>query len=260
VRKMQLRRKSVPFDEATAGLAKRPRATDGTKPKAGEVIRLYSFRPTGELDAAFEDLFGLACLMGWTAETEVRGLADGASHIRPRMEQVFAGGIFKFILDRPHCKGHLSDAGTALQLLTGQDAQEWAADALRCIEGGGVSDVVEELQVSWFLTNPQAPELRVDTLRVEANYLDRNKDAVAYAEYRENGWGTASSEIESVHRHGVQIRFKIAGAWWHPAGVDDVLALRTLRMNGWWDEFWSQQRNRWRERGKSFGRTRQPEA
>jgi hypothetical protein len=34
--------------------------------------------------------------------------------------------------------------------------------------------------------------------------------------YRENGWSTASSEVLSGHRHVVQQRVKIPGAWWRP--------------------------------------------
>src|SRR5690606_5319361 len=48
--------------------------------------------------------------------------------------------------------------------------------------------------------------------RREANYFERNADAVAYAAYREQGWSTASSEVESAHRHVVQRRLKVPGA------------------------------------------------
>ena len=85
----------------------------------------------------------------------------------------------------------------------------------------------------------------------EANYFDRNRDTVEYAKYREHGWSTASSEIESAHRHVVQCRLKIAGAWWRPDTVDDVLALRMLKANGWWDEYWRTQRSAWKSRAHS---------
>ena len=253
IRKLKVRRKKVGWQEAKAGLAQKPRGKDGRKPLPGEVIRLYSVRPTEALDEAFEDLFGLACLMGWTPSTEVRGLADGARYIRPRMEKAFEDGPFKFILDRPHCKEHLSDAGDALELLTGEEAQTWAASALVKLEDGRTSEVVDELRAAW-LTSGDDEATRNDVLRVEAGYFDWNKDAVAYADYRDRGWSTASGEIESFHRHGVQARVKISGAWWHPAGVDDILALRTLKANGWWDEYWSLQRQQWRTRAAGFGR------
>ncbi len=98
VRQLPKRRKDCRWEEVKAGLVQKP----------GEVTRLYSLRPTGALDEAFDDLLGLACMKGWTEAKRVRGLADAARHIRPRMEETFHACEFRFILDRPHCKEHLS--------------------------------------------------------------------------------------------------------------------------------------------------------
>ena len=92
-------------------------------------------------------------------------------------------------------------------------------------------DVVDELHNNW-VASGKTHKKRNDTLRLEANYFEHNRDAVAYAEYRNNGWSTASSEVESGHRHVVQSRLKISGAWWHPDNVDNMLALRVFRANG----------------------------
>lgn len=245
VRGLPKRRRDCRWEEAKVGLVQTP----------GEVDRLYSVRPTGELDESFDDLFALGCLKGWTEETQVRGLADGARHIRPRMEEAFNAGCFKFILDRPHCKEHLSEAGEQLEsegaLGDGVAVQQWARDALAKLEAGNVADVVAELTRAWEASGPD-DESRNDTLRREAAYFERNGDAVHYAEYRESGWATASSEVESAHRHVVQARVKISGAWWHPDNVGDILALRMLKANGWWQEYWAERRNLWRNRAQTF--------
>jgi hypothetical protein len=34
---------------------------------------------------------------------------------------------------------------------------------------------------------------------------------------------------------------KIPGATWHPNTVNSMLALRIIRANGWWEDFWMQQ-------------------
>jgi len=245
VRGLLKRHKNCRWAEVKAGLVQKP----------GEVDRLYSLRPTAGLDAAFDDLFGLAVMKGWTEKTQVRGIADGARHIRPRMAEAFHAGTFRFILDRPHCKEHLSSAGTAMEPFTGIPAQEWAKNALAKLETQRAEEVVSELTGAWEASGDDEKS-RNDTLRREAAYFERNKDAVAYAEYRENGWSTASSEIESCHGHLVQPRLKIGGAWWHPDGVDDVLALRLVRANGWWEEFWAGQRRAWRSRAETFAEAR----
>lgn len=245
VRGLPKRRKICRWEEAKVGLVQKP----------GEVDRVYSVQPTFGLEQSFEDLFSLACLKGWSEETQVRGLADGAKYIRPRMESVFGAGDFRFILDRPHCKEHLSSAGEALEAMTGVPAQTWAEDALKKLEGGAPGTVVMELEQAWVASGPNEKS-RNDTLRLEAAYFRRNQDAVAYAEYRDQGWSTASSEVESGHRHVVQVRVKISGAWWDPAEVDDILALRMLKANGWWEEYWETCRTEWRQRAHGFVQVR----
>ncbi|MDJ0715432.1 MAG: hypothetical protein QNJ54_14600 [Prochloraceae cyanobacterium] len=34
-------------------------------------------------------------------------------------------------------------------------------------------------------------------------------------------------------------RLKIAGATWHPDTINPMLALRIIRANNWWSEFWN---------------------
>ena len=48
-----------------------------------------------------------------------------------------------------------------------------------------------------------------------------------------------SGEIESAHRYVLQQRLKLAGAWWKEETAADMLALRTLRANGEWNQYWA---------------------
>jgi hypothetical protein len=36
----------------------------------------------------------------------------------------------------------------------------------------------------------------------------------------------------------MQIRLKMAGAWWKVENLEKMLALRVLRANGGWDDYW----------------------
>jgi len=235
VRGILKRRKNCRWEEAKLGLVQVPGEVEG---------RLYTVRPTSELDEAFQDLFGLACLKGWSEQTEVRGIADGARHIRPRMAEAFNSCSFRFILDRPHAKEHLSTAGEELEKLGGLPKDAWASAALDRLENGEAQDVVRELRLANERTANAAAR---ETIRHEADYFERNQDAVAYKMYRERGWSTASSEVESGHRSVVQVRLKLPGTWWHPDNVPNILALRMVKANGWWAEYWEDQRRCWRE-------------
>jgi hypothetical protein len=249
VRRLPKRNKVCRWEEAKVGLVQIP----------GEVDRLYSVQPTSGLEKSFEDLFSLACLKGWSESTKVRGIADGARHIKTRMEGAFDIGNFRFILDRPHCKEHLSSAGEALESITAMPAQFWADQALKKLEAGNSAAVIVELKQAWESSGVDE-DSRNDTLRLESGYFERNRDSVAYAYYREQGWSTASSEVESSHGHVVQCRVKISGAWWHPDHVDNILALRMLKANGWWDEYWSNYRDQWRKRAQGFEQAQQKRA
>ena len=49
-----------------------------------------------------------------------------------------------------------------------------------------------------------------------------------------------SGEIESAHRHVIQERLKITGAWWKPQTAKHMLGLRVVRANHEWKEHWSE--------------------
>ena len=112
-------------------------------------------------------------MKGWTEQTQVRGIGDGTRHIRARMTDLFDVGDFRFILDRPHAKTHLWDAGTALQaeeaLEDGVAVQEWATGALGKLEVGDTADVVAELRRAWEASGPD-PMPRTTTF-VESRLL-----------------------------------------------------------------------------------------
>jgi len=158
VRGLPNRRKDCRWEEAKLGLVQVPGEVEG---------RLYTVRPTAELEEAFDDLLGLACLKGWSEQTSVRGIADGARHIRRRLADAFHACSFRFILDRPHAKEHLHDAGEALEALGGPPKDSWATAALDRLETGAALEVVAELRQA-------AESSGSDTLRLEADYFERS--------------------------------------------------------------------------------------
>jgi hypothetical protein len=52
------------------------------------------------------------------------------------------------------------------------------------------------------------------------------------------GLPIGSGEIESAHRYVIQIRLKIAGAWWKMENVAKMIALRVMGINGHWEKYW----------------------
>ena len=71
-------------------------------------------------------------------------------------------------------------------------------------------------------------------------YLSNRTGQLDYKTALENDWPIGSGEIESAHRYIIQERLKLPGAWWKAANADSMLALRIVRANELWDDYWEQ--------------------
>ena len=73
-------------------------------------------------------------------------------------------------------------------------------------------------------------------------YMEKRIQYMDYLEATEKGLPIGSGEIESSHRHVVQKRLEIAGAWWKTENTNAMLELRTARANGYWQDYWKGKR------------------
>ena len=74
--------------------------------------------------------------------------------------------------------------------------------------------------------------------------IKRFYDALDYDNFKSMGYPIGSGEIESAHKSIPQKRLKIPGASWHADSIDPMLALRILRADDWWEDFWNQRTER----------------
>jgi hypothetical protein len=171
-----------------------------------------------------------AFIQGMSARTQVIAVADGGNGLREALEKQFPKLIF--ILDRPHLKQHLYAGAEAIGL-TGIERHTCVSDKLHLIDKGLVKLVILQLK------SYQGQGIKRITNLSE--YLERFSDAVYYERFLAQGFPIGSGEVESAHRYIPQKRLKIPGATWHPDTVNPMLALRIIRANEWWDDFWTQQ-------------------
>ena len=73
-------------------------------------------------------------------------------------------------------------------------------------------------------------------------YIANRPGQFNYKDAIESGLPIGSGQIESAHRYVIHERLDIAGAWWKEDNADAMLSLRTLRQNGYWDEYWKSQK------------------
>jgi hypothetical protein len=174
-------------------------------------------------------LFSIATMLGMSEQTDVVAVADGGHGLREGLEEQFPN--IQFILDKPHLKKHLYE--TAATLGAGEEQQrQWVHAKLDRISEGHAGEVLKELKVQ-NMTEPN------DRLRQFVGYLSRFHDAVDYDRFKELGYPIGSGEVESAHRSIPQKRLKLPGACWHPDSINPMLALRVVRANGWWNDYWA---------------------
>jgi hypothetical protein len=181
----------------------------------------------GQYPEVVQQLHSAAVDQGLSTYTLVYGLADGGNGLREALESEFSH--FQFILDLPHLKQHLYATAEAMEL-TGQMRFLWLKYTLDLIDHGQVKKVISRLK-RW----QGKGQKRVLNF---AKYLERFRDALHYENYRSLGLPIGSGEIESAHRYIPQKRLKLPGATWHPDTINPMLALRVIRANNWWNDFW----------------------
>ena len=204
-------------------------------------VRLGFVRPldsdskifVGKMDSYEEivgDLHNAAKWIGMASETETVGVADGGIGLSEEMKRQFPK--MQFVLDKSHLQDHFYETAEEIGIPV-KERPRWVNSQIASISDGKVVEILEELKQRYD-KNPN------DRLKRLIGYVKRFCDSVNYNEYREKGYPIGSGEIESAHKSVPQKRLKIPGATWHPSSIDPMLALRVLRADDWWDDFWIQ--------------------
>src|SRR5210317_1407144 len=204
-------------------------------------VRLGFVRPldsksktfVGKMDTYQEvvsQMHSAAVLTGMTAETKIIGVADGGIGLSEELKRQFPS--MQFILDKSHLKDHLYETAEALGI-NQKDRPGWVKPRVRAISDGNVQAVLKELEEE----NDKNPNKRLKRL---IGYIKRFYDALDYDNFKSLGYPIGSGEIESAHKSIPQKRLKIPGASWNADSIDPMLALRILRADDWWEDFWNQ--------------------
>jgi hypothetical protein len=184
----------------------------------------------GEYSGIGKQLLEAAIEQGMSKQTQVIAVADSGHGLKETLVAWFPKLIF--ILDRPHLKQHLYAGAEAMEL-TDCKRHNWVGDKLSLIDKGLVKLVI------WQLERYQGTgQKRIVDL---SEYLKCFSHAVHYEKFLGQGFPVGSGEVESAHRYIPQKRLKTPGATWHPDTINPMLALRIIRANDWWEDFWRQQ-------------------
>jgi hypothetical protein len=174
---------------------------------------------------------------GLCPDTKVHGLGDGAVWIVNLFEELFGAGKDSratFTIDFHHVSDYLAAAALAA---APERNKGWLHEQQTRLRENQVEAVVSTL--AEHLENPEQKEAPV---RSAHSYISQRSEHLDYAGALAAGLPIGSGEVESGHRHVLQKRLKIAGAWWLERNAQAMLQLRAVRANKDWCKYWSEPR------------------
>lgn len=164
---------------------------------------------------------------GRSMGTMTHAVVDGAEWIRSQHDRHFSS-FGRALSDCYHVCEYLAAAFP--------EEEDYRRNKARLLEER-VEDLLLELRelAAEESSRDQSETPAADALR----YLNNRYDSLFYAQAKQEGLPLGSGLIESSHKHVLQARLKIAGAWWKPANANAMAKLRAAKANGKWESLWS---------------------
>jgi hypothetical protein len=206
--------------------------------------RLCCARDKDKVDCVYGATFGtvslagllwreVACAAGLGSSTHVHGLGDGAPWILSTFVDRFGSSPeATYTIDFHHVSDYLA---AAAQVLAPQNPKGWLHRQQDHLLENRLGRVLRTLS-----KNLESPDQEQRPVGTAYGYIHERQTHMDYAGARAAGLPIGSGEVESGHRHVLQKRLKIAGAWWLKPHAEAMLQLRTVRANQDWDKYWAE--------------------
>lgn len=166
---------------------------------------------------------------GWASATHIHVVSDGAPWIALQTQQQFGKSATQLI-DFYHLSEYLAKAGKQAAFAHWPN---WLQDQQERMLEGKLSQVLDELRPH------QEPEDQKETpVRDAVRYIESRSECFDYPCAIRQDLPIGSGLIEGSHRHVLQERLKVSGAWWTLDNAAAIAALRVHRANQHWDLYW----------------------
>ena len=219
------------WKEARLCVARDPRSVSG------------HYRATmGDVEQAGLQLVGCVAEAGGGKSTKLHCVADGAPWIVAQVKERFAGQA-NFLVDFYHVSEYLAAAS---ELLGESKKTFWFKQQQRRLKANQTGEVLKELTKLEAIEKAKLANAakRSPVTKEEQpasacrRYLENRLEYLDYKTALDKGLPISSGETESGHRWVIQVRLKIAGAWWKTDNAERMLKLRTMRASGEWVSYW----------------------
>jgi hypothetical protein len=216
--------KSVQWQEAKISLAH----VKGSK----ELV--YAGTLKGDVDEVGKQLRKCAKRAGFGVGHRAHGVGDGAPWIAKQMKKRF-GSQGSYLVDFYHVCEYLSAAAQGIEAQPAAQ-KAWVDEQKQRLKTSRVDAVIQALHAH---LEPQDQADEASPVRRCHRYLLARLDQLDYEGALREDLPIGSGEIESAHRHVVQKRLKLPGAWWEAANAEHMLSLRLCRANKEWSNYWA---------------------
>ena len=200
---------------------------------AGSTTPTFGATFSGTVADAGKQLYDCAVQAGFGKKTQLHAVGDGATWIADQIDQQF-GAQGRYLIDFYHICDYLAAAAKACAPMNEKAWLDKQKDLLKQNDYQSVLDELESFLEADTIEAQSAP------VRACHRYIKNRPHQLDYKAALAQGLPIGSGEIESAHRYIIQQRLKLPGAWWAPDNVDSMLALRIIRANNKWDEYWNQ--------------------
>jgi hypothetical protein len=153
-------------------------------------------------------------------------IGDGAAWIWNVAQEVLPDAIQ--ILDRFHAKEHLHKAAAEIWGSASANREAWLDDREADLDAGNVEALIERLRVH---------ESRCEEAKGCADYFNKHRHRMRYAQFHAAGLCTSSGIVESSCKNTVGARLKRSGMHWTVRGADAIIALRCAKLSRRLDAF-----------------------
>ena len=187
-------------------------------------------------EEAGKKMLDCALLAGMKMGTYVHALGDGAPWIYEQVKLKFCNRS-GYLIDFFHLCEYLSEVAVWCDVF---EPKKWLETSKEKLRTGRQKEVFEEVKRKYEgLDNKDQDNGLTRCFR----YMEKRLECMDYQKALLKGLPIGSGEIESSHRHVIQKRLKIAGAWWKQENANAMINLRTTRLNGFWEAYWDFARN-----------------
>lgn len=161
-------------------------------------------------------------------------LYDGQEALwEARARHLPAGGVD--ILDLLHVTPRLWQAAHVFHKEGSAAAEAFVRERCLRVLRGQVAGVIRGLRE--MATKQGVSGGRQKTVTQICGYLQKNQERMRYDVYLAAGYPIASGVIEGACRHLVKDRLERAGMHWTPAGAQAMLDVRSVYVNGDWEQY-----------------------